>query len=189
MHSKFVGYVLLVLMLMISVANAAHQFFSVGSHEVEFNASLPEGIIKYWPMFKSGSISPGEYYTSYETWLARSYNDSPFLIVEVRDFENSIHGDARTSEFDTLRRFYGEMVKNFTSKTKGGEEDPPVAFFTPNYEGQYVGVIMMWPSNQIEVLIIGTLPNLKSWKDIVRSVEFDGRILDYSKGLQKDFPV
>jgi hypothetical protein len=191
---------LLVILATISVASADNHSIFVGPHEVGFNASIPESITIYGPITELGHIgSPGEHYTDCQTRLSRSYDPSQtFLTVDVRNFENSIPINARIAEYDTLQLFYMEMeLYNFTCKSDpdranlsdytniSGYLVPSVADISPNYRGQYIGVIMMWPSDRIEILILGTLPNLQSWLDIITSLEFDGRWLDESKNLEQ----
>jgi hypothetical protein len=144
MRSRYLLIIaLLVYPVVTSVANAENRTISVGPHIVQFNASIPSfKQIEYSPMYDSVS----GYYTYYETQLFTE-DRKLFLWVKVRDFKQPIPG-AQELEIETLTDFGSGF-----------------------YKDRYHGVVVRWPSDQIEIVICGVLPSPQAWLDIANTVK------------------
>ena len=178
-------FVLMLLALIIPEANATYNYsIPVGTHEVSFNTSSPiwkitnplPGVTNfgyletYYPTYPSGSYDNPKYTSSSTTVTSRN-NFGPSLDVEVRDFENPVPWNVMDLELDTILQFLGFILVKGTIKEtvlfvngiaierKGNGESP--------------GVIVDWPSDQVEIIIVGSLPSNETWLDIGRSLKLE----------------
>lgn len=176
MRSKYHIFALTILILILPVANATYDYsIPVGTHEVRFNTSSP--ICKspsltdfgyesqYSPTCPLGSADNPMYTTSTTTLTLR--NDyRPFLEVEVRDFEKPIPMNAMELEANTLSDFLTYIPLSNRRSTHYFSNG-----IVAEYENESFGALMNWHSDQIEIIITGSLPSIDIWNDISKSLE------------------
>jgi hypothetical protein len=179
MRLKYQMFVLAILLMAISGANAVYDYFiPVGTHEIKFNTSLP-----IWE--RSGNslgyesqylpTSPmGLYDNPTYTWSStllksdKVFSELPLLSLTVRDFEGQIPWNVMSLEMDTLG--------DFIPMIPGGPEPGGTLI----YGGDFIiltqgnnssGAIIKWPSDRTEIIITGILPSIELWRDISNSTE------------------
>lgn len=176
-------FVLMLLVLIIPEANAAYNYsISVGTHRVSFNASSPIWEITnpspsvtdfgyqetYTPTYPIGN-EDNPRYTSSSTTVTSRNNFGPSLVVEVRDFENPVPWHVMELEIQTIQRFVDFIPINGTVKG--------MCLFGNGIaierNGESPGVIVDWPSDQVEIIIVGSLPSNETWLDIGRSLKLE----------------
>lgn len=179
MRPNYQIVILMILMLTLPVADAAYDYrISVGTHEVSFNTSSPiweitnpsPGVTDlgykttYTPTTPSESAYNPMY--SHSTTIVTSRNDSrPILEVTVRDFENPIPLSVMELETDTL----GGLLNLIPL-------DGPLYWgkaIAKESNGESFGAIVDWPSDQIEIVILGRLPSTETWMDISKSLKLE----------------
>jgi hypothetical protein len=175
MRLKYLILVLVTLLMAITGCNAANNYsILVGTHEVSFNASLSfiENLkITYSP------VMPGDFGLDYTHSATSLGNDTKsFLTVTVRDFKSPISENAFVLEKDTLEELMdhylplGNVISmHYISNpmVNGGA----VSGIVRDHENEYFGALMAWPSDQIEIIITGSLPSKELWLDISKSME------------------
>jgi len=170
MRSIYLILVLISLLGVVTEAKATRNYsILVGAHEVRFNTSsaIESSKITYSP------VMPGEDdYTHSRTTLWR---DKPLLTITVRDFKSSIPAGTYFLERNTLEELGGYLPLNnrisahaFGNPIVNGGWVDGIVY---DHENKYFGALMAWPSDQIEIIITGSLPSIEMWRDISRSIE------------------
>ena len=179
MRSNYLAFVLMLMMLIISGANAAYDYqIPVGVHVVSFNTSSPIWEITNPSLrvtelgFKSiysptSPIGPAgnPMYTSSSTLLIPQNGSRPVLDITVRDFPNQISWNAMELEGNTLQGVLA-LIPLYGTIYMGKA-------ITKEFNGESIGAIMDWPSDQIEIVIVGSLPSTETWKDISKSLKLE----------------
>jgi hypothetical protein len=172
MKSKYQLFILMVLVMATQEANAAYNYsILVGAHEVSFNTSSSFFENRYETTYSP--TRPGIYnldYTQSDTTLTPPDSYIPFLTVIARDFKSPMPWTAQVLEFETMGEFlpFLPQAKKQVTSNGGFFMGRSYVLFDDN-KGEAYGVIVEWPTDQIEVVIAGNLPSHEIWSDISRS--------------------
>jgi hypothetical protein len=170
MGLKYPIFVLAIFLIAMTGANATNDYsILVGAHEVRFNTSS-SFFEQYYNDTTYSPVVSGNFgldYTKSETTL---WSDKPFLTVTVRDFKTPIPVNAYFLEENTLSEFMNYMplgnrrsTHDFANRSVNG--------VVADHGNEFFGALMAWPSDQTEIIITGSLPNIEIWRDISFSIE------------------
>ena len=176
MRSKYLILVLVTLLIVITEANSTDNNKSflrthavlVGTHEVSFNASFNESFrITYSPTTPAirGGLELDYTYAYATLW---DENAPPLLSITVRDFESPVPKSAYFLEVETFDKLADYLpLRNRQSiyfmtnpMANGGLLSGTIV---SSQESEYFGTLVAWPSDQIEIIITGNLPNEEIW--------------------------
>lgn len=170
MRSKYQFLLLVTLLFALEGANAANDYsILVGAHEVRFNTSA-SFFEQYHKMTTFSPVVPGDFglnFTRSETTL---WSDKPFLTVIVRDFKTPIPVNAYFLEENTLSEFLNYIPLDNRRSTHDFA-DRFVNGVVADHGNESFGALIAWPSDQIEIIITGSLPSIEIWRDISDSIE------------------
>jgi hypothetical protein len=172
MKSKYQLFILMVLVIATQEANAAYNYsILVGAHEIGFNTSSSFFENRYETTYSP--TWPGIYnldYTRSDTTLTPPDSYIPFLTVIVRDFKSPMPWTAQVLESETIGEFLPFLPQAKIQVTPNGTFIAGGSYnlFDDN-KGEAYGVMVKWPTDQIEVVIAGNLPSSEIWSDISRS--------------------
>jgi hypothetical protein len=177
MRFKYHAILLMTLIMAVPEANATNDYsILVGTHEISFNTSSSffENLYETTYSPTRVGISKGQYdpdYTKSYTTLTAPIEYKPFLYVEVRDYVHPMSLAAQALELDTIGSIFA-----FLPMTK--VQNSPIGIILgmdyellENNKGEAYGVMVKWPSDQIEVIMVGNLPSRKIWQEISDSLE------------------
>ncbi len=121
-------------------------------------------------------VMPGDFGLDYTHSATTLWNDTkPFLTIIVRDFKSPIPENAYFLEDNTLGEFMSYLPlgnrQSMHLMSNPMVNGVFVSGIVRDHENEYFGALMAWSSDQIEIIITGSLPSIEIWNDISNSIE------------------
>ena len=152
-------------------AISTNYLVAVGPYEVGFNIASP-GFFEngYRTTYSSDSLlMTREDYNLYITSLVDNDYNSSLIYILLREFKYPVSKNAQNLESDTISDF-----EQFIPKSEIKEIHPGNGIWVVNHDSpghhDYHGIIIDWPSDKTEIIILGYLTNFENWHDIWDSV-------------------